>query len=135
MQVLISSTRPAATLFTHSESAKNGRAMDTISTMPLAIRLSASSGILMRLLAITGTPTGGEDDESAMRSQGGSEPTKESADESLIEAGEAASTNGAKALVSWWGALTQKQRDQLSTHFLAWKKAAAKFDQDQKGKP
>ena len=87
-------------------------------------------------LAITGTPTGGEDDESAMRNQKNAAAT-ESADEGLIEAGEAASTNGAKALVAWWGALTQKQRDQLSPQFLAWKRAAAKFDQDQaqKGKP
>ncbi len=57
MQVLISSARPAAALATNSGSARNGRAIDTRSQLPSAISCSASSGVLIRFEAITGTPT------------------------------------------------------------------------------
>jgi hypothetical protein len=57
MQVLISSARPAAALFTKSGSASSGRAIDTRSAVPSAISKSASSGVLIRLDAHTGMPT------------------------------------------------------------------------------
>ena len=57
MQVLISSLRSSAALFTHSGSARNGRASETRSASPRARISSAVSGMLMRLDAITGTVT------------------------------------------------------------------------------
>ena len=57
MQVLISSARPAAALFTKSGSASSGRAIDTRSASPAARIDSASSGVLIRFDAQTGTDT------------------------------------------------------------------------------
>src|SRR5690606_12584168 len=57
MQVLISSTRFSSTFFTQNGSAKNGRAIDTISALPEANTSSAVSVILIRLEATTGTFT------------------------------------------------------------------------------
>ena len=56
MQVLMVSGRPAAALRTKSESARKGRAIDTMSASPLARMSSATSGALMRLLMISGMP-------------------------------------------------------------------------------
>ena len=57
MQVLISSARPAAALATNSGSASSGRAIDTRSASPAARISSASSGVLIRFDAQTGTDT------------------------------------------------------------------------------
>ena len=57
MQVLISSARPAAALATKSGSASSGRAIETRSASPAARIDSASSGVLIRLDAHTGTDT------------------------------------------------------------------------------
>ena len=46
MQVLISSARPAAALSTNSASARNGRAIDTMSPSPRASTSSATAGIV-----------------------------------------------------------------------------------------
>ncbi|MCY1451162.1 hypothetical protein D9M71_680170 [compost metagenome] len=54
MQVLISSARPAAALLTKSGSARNGRAIETMSASPSASTASATSGVLMRLVVISG---------------------------------------------------------------------------------
>ncbi len=54
MQVLISSARPAAALFTNSGSASSGRAIETMSASPLARISSATSGVLMRFDAQIG---------------------------------------------------------------------------------
>ena len=54
MQVLISSSRPCWAFTTKSGSAKKGRAIDTISASPLARISSATSGVLIRLVAISG---------------------------------------------------------------------------------
>jgi hypothetical protein len=54
MQVLISSARPAAALFTNSASARKGRAIDTMSASPRASTSSATSGALMRLVVTSG---------------------------------------------------------------------------------
>ncbi len=57
MQVLISSPRPAAALVTNSGSASSGRAIETRSAPPSARIDSASSGVLIRFDAQTGTET------------------------------------------------------------------------------
>lgn len=57
MQVLIASARPSAALATKSGSARNGRAIDTMSARPEARISSATSGVLMRLLVTNGTET------------------------------------------------------------------------------
>ena len=44
---------------THCESANNGRAIDTMSAMPSARRLSATSGVLIRFEVMTGIVTSG----------------------------------------------------------------------------
>ena len=54
MQVLISSDFPAMDLVTKLASARNGRAMETISASPRAITASATSGVLIRLDVMTG---------------------------------------------------------------------------------
>ena len=57
MQVLIASARPAAALLTKSASARNGRAIDTMSASPRAMTSSATCGSLMRLDATSGIDT------------------------------------------------------------------------------
>ncbi|OPZ55749.1 MAG: hypothetical protein BWY91_00824 [bacterium ADurb.BinA028] len=57
MQVLIRSACPAAALVTNRGSARNGRAIDTMSASPSANTCSATSGVLIRLVATTGMPT------------------------------------------------------------------------------
>ncbi len=57
MQVLISSARPSCALTTKSASARNGRAIDTMSPSPRASTSSATAGSLMRLVATSGIVT------------------------------------------------------------------------------
>ncbi len=59
MQVLIACAWPRRALFGHSGSASSGRASDTMSAPPPARMRSATSGMLMRLVAISGTRTCG----------------------------------------------------------------------------
>jgi len=59
MQVLISSLRPSRAFTGHCESANKGLAIETMSAWPLAKILSATSGILIRLVAISGSFTCG----------------------------------------------------------------------------
>ena len=54
MQVFISSGLPSIDFNTNSGSAKNGRAIETISALPSANTCSATSGILMRFVVIKG---------------------------------------------------------------------------------
>ena len=87
------------------------------------------------LLAITGTATGGEDDEGAMRQPRratharGNEPAGDEYARLKAE-GEGKSTEGMKALTDWWGKLTNAQRDMLTPEFGAMKTAARQFDND-----
>jgi len=57
MQVLMRSLWPAAALLTNSGSARNGRAIDTMSASPSASTRSATSGVLIRLVVTSGMPT------------------------------------------------------------------------------
>ena len=78
------------------------------------------------LLAITGTATGGEDDETKMRKGQGGEPT--SPDEQALQAGRDAAMQGMAALTKWWGGLTAKQRNEMGKDFAAMRKAAQVAD-------
>jgi hypothetical protein len=84
------------------------------------------------ILAITGTATGGEDDESRMRRRpaDSTDATPESDAElsRLVDLGNATAEKGSKAINAWWAGLTGKQRELLHNHFGAMKKAAAKAD-------
>ena len=59
MQVLMRSLRPSRAFATHCGSASSGRAIDTMSTWPPARMRSATSGMLMRLVATSGKRTCG----------------------------------------------------------------------------
>ena len=66
------------------------------------------------LLAITGTATGGEDDESRMRRKGASDDGNEpSALEVLIDAGQAEAKRGLAALTTWWRARSAREQKDL----------------------
>lgn len=79
------------------------------------------------LLAITGTATGGEDDENKMRKREEDTAKTEVLDE-LRDAGRAASMLGMASLTKWWGSLTDKQRADLSHDFASMRKAARTAD-------
>lgn len=80
------------------------------------------------LLAITGTATGGEDDEGAMRR--GKSPAADDGDDleasRLVDEGNAEAEKGEAALIAWWGALTAAQRNKAAPFFAAMKAAARK---------
>ncbi len=95
--------------------------------------MQATASFLKRqgLLAITGTATGGEDDESKLRNGKGrntddSQGDDGNADESLRMAGQDAAMSGLKSLTDWWGSLTSKERSRLNDHFGGWRKVATK---------
>lgn len=95
--------------------------------------MQATASYLKRqsLLAITGTATGGEDDENRMRGRGkagGGATEPEAPDAALLQAGRDASMLGMKPLTDWWGALTAKQRNQWGRDFAGMRKAAALAD-------
>ncbi len=83
------------------------------------------------LLAITGTATGGEDDESRTRKRGG--PAEDLADDeaalAMVDDGEAEAAKGLDALTKWWGTLTAKDRNHLSQSFKGWRAKAVAADQ------
>ena len=98
--------------------------------------MQVTASVLKRqsLAAITGTATGGEDDENALRKRG--QQRQEGADDlgPLREAGQAQAMEGSKALTAWWGSLTAKQRSELSPDFKAWRQCASVADQKGAGK-
>lgn len=100
----------------------------TANTPVQNMQVTASYLKRQSLLAITGTATGGEDDEGAMRRRksGGADET--SVDEALIDKGRSASMEGMAALTSWWGALTARQRSELNKEFPAMRRAAQEAD-------
>lgn len=85
------------------------------------------------LLAITGTATGGEDDESKMRRKSNSDSgdaQDNDPDEELIQAGREAAMLGLASLTAWWGALQPKQRSALNDEFGGMRKAAVAADKE-----
>lgn len=93
--------------------------------------MQVTASVLKRqsLLAITGTATGGEDDESRLRKSTADEKGG-GADESdaLLDAGRNAAMQGMKTLTDWWGALNAKQRTALSREFPGLRNAAKAAD-------
>ncbi|MEY4636531.1 MAG: hypothetical protein RJA55_2329 [Acidobacteriota bacterium] len=84
------------------------------------------------LLAITGTATGGEDDENRLRNrgqQGGTDDTGADVLDGLRTAGRDEALKGLKALTAWWGSLSGRQRTDLSPDFPGLRKAATVADQ------
>lgn len=84
------------------------------------------------LLAITGTATGGEDDESQMHQRkpaGEDGAGEDDGPDSALQAGHDAAMEGMTALTAWWGGLTAKQRSQWAPDFGRMRKAAALADQ------
>jgi hypothetical protein len=88
-------------------------------------------------LAITGTATADEDNENRMR---GRAPRSSDADagpdplDALRATGQEMAMEGMAALVHWWGgALTPRQRTDLSPDYKNWRRAAVLADQQQQG--
>lgn len=83
------------------------------------------------ILAITGTATGGEDDESRQKRLQGAAETATGAAGTLEAdrvAGNAEATKGMTALTAWWSTLTPLQQRQLSADFGAMRKTARAVD-------
>lgn len=98
------------------------------------MQLTASYLKRQSLLAITGTATGGEDDENSMRGKfNRREPDADAGDpdevDALLDVGREKSTQGMAALTAWWGALTEPQRKALTPEFAGLRKAARQFDE------
>lgn len=91
------------------------------------------------LLAITGTATGGEDDENklAPRETGagataGSDTPVDTDVGRKIELrndGDAAAQKGMQALTAWWAKLTAREQKDMSAHFSAMRKTARAVDE------
>ena len=86
------------------------------------------------LLAITGTATGGEDDENNMRPRRTDriedfDLGDEDGPDPALTAGHDAAMQGMKALTAWWGSLTAKQRGQWAKEFGQMRKAATMADE------
>lgn len=77
------------------------------------------------LLAITGTATGGEDDENKLR---GKSSDSDEVDPAL-QKGRDASMESTAALTAWWGSLNNKQRGAWQKEFGQMRKAAGEADQ------
>jgi hypothetical protein len=84
------------------------------------------------LLAITGTSTGGEDDEANMRNDGGMDPM-EGVPEALIQNARDASLGGWLSLAKFIKACTETQRLMLDPISASLKEAALKADESAKG--
>lgn len=103
----------------------------TVNTPTQNMQTTASYLKRQSLLAITGTSTGGEDDESRMRKRddSGSQNGDSSQLDELITAGRAAAMEGMQALTAWWAKLDAKQQKELSADFGVMRKAARLADQ------
>jgi hypothetical protein len=89
------------------------------------------------LLAITGTATGGEDDEAKLgvRESAGDAATDAPTDIdagqkiTLRNAGEAAAQGGIASLTAWWAKLGPREQKDMSSHFSAMRKTARSADE------
>lgn len=84
------------------------------------------------LLAITGTATGGEDDESRLRQPKDARELPSDAEtaeyDRLHTEGHERAQHGVKAVTEWWGKLSAKQRSLMNDDFGAMRRAAASVD-------
>lgn len=107
----------------------------TANTPVQNMQVTASFFKRQSLLAITGTATGGEDDESRMRKRdagggaGGGAEQSPDAMEQLRDAGRGEAMKGMDALTKWWGTLDAKQRAAMNADFGAMRKAARAADE------
>jgi hypothetical protein len=90
-----------------------------------AQNMQSTASFLKRqtLLNVTGTATGGEDDESKLKRQQAAETKTDRLDE-LRDAGRAASMEGMAKLTDWWKTIGTKDQAALSRDFGAMRKAA-----------
>lgn len=99
--------------------------------------MQSSASYLKRqsLLAITGTATGGEDNENGMGAKLPKAQRREpDADSQVVldalrEVGHEKATQGVKVLTGWWASLQEAQRKLLTPEFGAMLQAARQFDQ------
>ncbi len=104
----------------------------TANTPVQNMQLTASFLKRQAVLALTGTATEDEDDEGKMRGRGaGRQQQREQGRqedlaeaEALETAGNDAAKGGMKSLTAWWGALTAKQRADLSPVFAGMRRTA-----------
>lgn len=104
---------------------------DDQSANTMVQNMQSTASFLKRqsLLAITGTATGGEDDESRMRGRPArAEPAADAASASIVQQGEAEALNGMAALTKWWGTLNARERSQHSKAFGEMRKTARRVD-------
>ncbi len=93
------------------------------------MQLTASYLKRQSLLAITGTATGGEDDENGMRKNNAQNVgAYQAQDEELLLAGRNAAMSGMAALTEWWGKLDRNQQKAMNSDFGSMRKAAAMAD-------
>jgi len=96
------------------------------------MQLTASYLKRQSLLAITGTATGGEDDENGMRSDRGDRgrpmPEQNAEFERIRQEGRDASMGGMKPLTEWWQGLSPAARKMMDPEFGSMRKAAALID-------
>lgn len=94
--------------------------------------MQATASYLKRqsLLSITGTATGGEDDEERLRDSTKHDNDRGDGDvlEKLCNEGREAAMSGMAALTKWWGGLTSNQRSDLNKDFPGMRKAAQVAD-------
>lgn len=104
----------------------------TANTPVQNMQVTASYLKRQSLLAITGTATGGEDNEASMggakNKEGGKPEASAGAAEALLDAGRAASMEGMAKLTQWWGTLTPRQQKDMGRDFISMRKAARAAD-------
>lgn len=82
------------------------------------------------LLAITGTATGGEDDESRLRGRPSTGDAGEAPqDDAVLQAGRDAAMEGMQKLTAWWGGLGPKDRGRMQREFRDLRRTAQQADQ------
>lgn len=96
------------------------------------MQLTASYLKRQSLLAITGTATGGEDDENDMRNTRGDRgrpaPVQDAEFERILQDGRDSSLLGMKPLTAWWQGLSPAARKMMDPEFGSLRKAAALVD-------
>lgn len=102
----------------------------TANTAVQNMQLTASILKRQSLLAITGTATKEECDESKLKN-GKDKPEPEDASQlnALRDEGSAAAKSGMQALTKWWAELTPQQQKSLSTDFGSMRRVARDVDQ------
>lgn len=104
----------------------------TANTAVQNMQLTASLLKRQSLLAITGTATGGEDDESKLRGNAKQQDVylpEAGAIEDLTNEGNEAAKKGMKDLTAWWSGLTARQQKDISKEFGAMRRVARTADE------